>query len=92
MCSLTAVSEDLLFDVPESLSPRVAWLRQHGLILEHRTDLCEEEIDCGATPWVCRIAKESGCFAPNEIGGGNTEEDAIWDFCMNSGIKHYNLP
>jgi hypothetical protein len=77
------------------LSPRLAWLEKHGLETEHVCDEPFESPETGRdiTPWVCRSRARrmnGGHFAPNEIGGGMTEDEACADFALAAGIKLWN--
>jgi len=80
-----------LFDTPESLSPRLAWMRKHKLETMRNPSPKAED---GESPWVCRVIKtaesKSGLWWPNEIAGGDTEEQACEQFAMNRGLKHWN--
>lgn len=85
-----------LFTLAESLSPRLKWQREHDLVIEE-THCAGESPETGEEipAWVCRVRvprMPSGLYCPNEIGGGDTAEEAIVDFCQNSGVKHYSLP
>ena len=91
-----------LFDVPESLSPKLKWMARNGLETQHFPEaegVDEDEFGNDVFAWVCRkkspegfIATDRTTWSPNSIGGGATEEDAICDYCHNSGTPHYSLP
>lgn len=78
---------DMLFDVPECLSPKLAWLKKHGL---------ETAFDAGwqdkSEAWSCYPKGMKGELTPHNCGLGETEEEAILSFCENIGVKHYSLP
>lgn len=80
-----------LFPIPESLSPKLAWLRANGLRAEFdpRFDGTEESPETGETvyPWLC--GKLDG--EPERYGVGMTDEDAIWDYCRKNDLTHYSL-
>jgi hypothetical protein len=77
-------------------SPRLAWMKRHGLETEFYPEavgMTEDEFGNDVFPWVCRLAKPrltSGTYCPKEIGGGETEHDAIADFAKNAGLKLWN--
>jgi hypothetical protein len=85
-----------LFKVETVLSPRLAWLKRHGLETEHIPEGGRECPETGdeIPNWVCRVilpAERMGChYRPNEIGGGDTEEEACADFAVNAGIRLWN--
>lgn len=85
-----------LFDIPVSLSPKLKWLEKHGLEIEHFPDVVagQECAETGDTiyPWSCHIKKPEGSlYAGSQIGTGATEEEAIIDYCHNSGTPHYSV-
>lgn len=85
---------DALFPLPDSPSPKLQWIRKHGLVTEYYPEtvgLDEDEFGNDVFPWVCRVIKTDSIYSPREIGGGQTEEEAIIDFCTNSGTPHYSL-
>ena len=73
---------DELFEVPEQLSPRLKWMKRHGIYTDH----------CG------QIAKHVSwkAYVLNERGGidlssyGETEHEAIADLAIRLGIKLWN--
>jgi hypothetical protein len=89
------MSEELLpfQESLESLSPKILWIQKHNLIVE-ATNAKGESPESGEDipAWVCRIDKGPGeTYLTKEIGGGETPEEAMLDFCQNSGIMHYTL-
>lgn len=81
-------------ELPESLSPKLAWLRKHGLTIEHIpefdsfTKSPETGLQC--YPWLCGIKHaEFGWAAP--LGVGTSEEEAIVDYCWKADIPHYSI-
>lgn len=89
-----------LFPVEVSLSPKLKWLDKNGLETQHYPEahgIDEDEFGNDVFEWVCRKKLPEGfhitertTWSPNSIGGGETEEDAICDYCQNSGTPHYN--
>lgn len=65
---------DSLFDIPVSLSPRLAWLERHCLTLRKRTD---------AIGYECALDAEN-------FGRGETEDEACIDFCLKTKLQHYS--
>ena len=84
-----------LFDIPESLSPKLKWLGTHGLITRYDPELgdCPESPETGNTcyPW---IVTQAGVveFDQFTLGSGRTEEEAIINYCEKTGTPHYSLP
>lgn len=74
---------DELIPIPESLSPRLAWLKAHGL----RTQIDDlprcYKGPATTQPWVCHNGTKIDC------GFGDTEADAIFDYCQKFGVKHW---
>jgi len=65
-----------LFEIPESPSPKLVWLKKHRLSLnfiEHSQD------------WMCCNAGYTW------QGRGKTEDEAILDYCERHGLKHWTL-
>ncbi len=79
-----------LFEVPESLSPKLKWMRAHGLVTEFDEELVHmpESPETGETcyPWVCY-----SCVDDMAYGFGESEEDAIADACSRLGLVHYSF-
>ena len=75
-------------------SPKLRWLKQHGLVTlqpEHGGTECPEtgeEIPI----WVCRTPEPSfgWCWRPCDIGGGDTEQEACAHVAIQRGIKLWN--
>ena len=85
-------------DMPESLSPKVAWLRANNLTtcLDRGWTLTiqkKEHPEEGNElhPWSC-YSLAFNPENPTEPGFGATEDDAIISFCGKHGLKHYSLP
>lgn len=82
-------------DLLESPSPKLAWLRKHGLITKYDKELeaCPESPETGDTcyPWIVTQADvmELDQFC---LGSGQTEEEAILNYCEKTGTRHYSLP
>lgn len=64
-----------LFEIPESLSPRLKWLRDHGLTLT-----C-----ISAGKWECSLDEEN-------VGTGQTPDEACIDFCLKTKMPHWATP
>lgn len=87
-----------LFPVPESLSPKLAWLKKHGLMTHFDVDLINlpESLETEDTcyPWICS-KRDSDPFAyragASIIGVGVTEEEAIIDYCQKNDLKHWGI-
>lgn len=81
-------------ELPESLSPKLAWLRKHGLETRFDPELadCPESPETGDTcyPWIVTQANvlEIDQFT---LGVGATEDEAIIDYCRKTETLHYSL-
>ena len=62
-----------LFDLPVSLSARLAWLERHGLTLT--------KLESGR--YQCALDEET-------FARGEDEEEAVVNFCVKTGLPHYN--
>jgi hypothetical protein len=71
-----------LFEFPVTLSPRLAWMRLHGV------DVIRSAAPQPGAVWFCRRA---GMDPTNTVGAGDTDNDAIYDWCEKTGIKHWSL-
>lgn len=78
---------DFLFDAPVVLSPRLAWMEKHG-VETHRANATGE----GGSTWVCRKIRPrlESLWTSSEIGGGETEDEALAAFAMHAGLKLWN--
>jgi hypothetical protein len=79
---------EFLFDVKETLSPRLAWMRKHGVML-HATGYngtSEEAGDCDGEPEpFCAIVNGGEKF--NDFACGQTENEALALLAKNKGWK-----
>ena len=86
-----------LFTVPESLSPKLEWLRKH--CLETAFDAgwtadMQESPETGETlhPYSCYRSDLKGEVNFHTAGLGATEEEAILDFCAkHPEVKHWTI-
>jgi len=90
---------DTLFEIPEQLSPRLAWIKEHQVRTHHKPGTDPETSYW--LPWSAWLPKhdfsptERGCFAlayEHFVGYGLTEEDAIIDLAKVEKIKLWNQP
>ena len=88
-----AMADDLFPNLPETLSPKLSWLRKHGLVTSLDDDLDElfESPETGdiCFPWLC--GKKDGDLCAENTGGGRTEDEAILNYCEKTGTKHWSL-
>lgn len=75
-------------------SPRLAWMKRHNLETERIPEGgpgCESpETGDDIPAWVCRVKKQNPNFSTycdREIGGGDTEDEAIQQWALNAGIR-----
>lgn len=93
------MSADELFPTPETLSPRLVWMRRHEIKTLHRDDLPEK-----AGQWEAYIGDYQTAvdktindtearFYPDEspyLAWGETEEDAVLELAKNNQWKLWN--
>lgn len=76
-------------------NPRLAWLKKHNLALMKQEEGGKEHPDSGEIIplWVCLAVKPtmpSGLYAPRDIGGGGTADEACVGLAINRGIPLWN--
>lgn len=85
-----------LFQIEESLSPRLAWIKEHQIRTHHQPSMEEEE-----SPWTAWLPMhdwdetQSGCFSDefeNDVGYGRTKDEAMADLCIKCGFTHWSEP
>lgn len=83
------MNTELFADLPETPSPKLAWLRKHNLKTWF-TDHMEE----GEMPWACckREDADKGDIHPDNCGIGYDEDEAILSYCHVARLTHYSLP
>lgn len=69
MISLLIDVMDLLFTIPESLSPRMKWMREHDV----HTRICNDEED----PWTAWTGEEAEAIPAGRFSVGVDENQAI---------------
>lgn len=67
---------DTLFDLPDSPSPRLEWMRRHGLLVGAGND--------------GRIYVYRSVSHTRIAGCGDTELEALTDFAINNNLKLWN--
>jgi len=87
------MTTDDMFPEARSLSPRLAWLQNEKLCtFKTAAEWVGMEVpETGdiVPRWVCR--KETGLQHSNHFGGGDTEDEAIFDYCAKAGTNHWSL-
>lgn len=75
-------------------SPRLAWLKKHGLEIAHTGNMAGLEDDFGdeIPLWVCRVVGkgENELYGPCEIDGGDTADEACANLAKARGIPLWN--
>lgn len=83
-------------DLPEVLSPRLAWMRRHKVITFHSMPWSDDDSLWFATfdsgEWKYEnpadyFAQECGKWGDHRCGMGETEDEAILELC-----KHHDAP
>lgn len=82
------MTEQLLLDVPQQLSPRLAWMRDHGVTTRKLPDEwsnseCPETGEWIST-WQATEEDSKGWY------GGDTEDEAIVALAKAKGLKLWN--
>lgn len=70
-----------LFEVPEVLSPRLKWMREHGVAVTQ----CRAE-DGLETEWIASLRDERNHY---RSGRGATEAEAVEDLAGKMGFVNY---
>lgn len=94
MSATIDVSEGLLFPVFETLSPRMAWMRQHRIttwrtVSEIVGETSPETGDEIAAWYAARLGREAGMIQ-GPVCGGTTETDAITELAVKLRLKLWN--
>lgn len=71
------MNPDLLFDVPEQLSPRLAWMKKHNIRIN------ENLVSGGDCAFSAYMSGQPDC----EVSYGKTEDDALQNLCIQYGLK-----
>lgn len=86
-----------LFQVSEKLSPRLEWIRLHGIVIYRSAPKgAPVEYMIGMQVWWPGLsgadffAEEAAMYSDARMGTGSNERDAIWNFCRKNKIKHYD--
>ena len=74
-----------LFDIPESLSPRLRWLIKHKI----HTFKSGNAEDFDGEPWSAWQAENKNDL-PSDYETGATEDDAIAKWARQNGVKLWN--
>lgn len=83
-----------LFNLPETLSPRLQWMQDHK-VRTHHQPLMDEE-GTGWTAWLPEHdwdATHPDCYNPefeDSVGMAANKEDAIMDMAIKNNIKLWN--
>ena len=79
---------EMLFDVPEQLSPRLAWMRKHGVTLRATgyNGTSEDADDCDGEPEPFYACIDSDVRDTN-CAGGQTENEALAKLAQKKGWK-----
>ena len=90
-------------DLPEVLSPRLAWVRKHGVVTLYFDEMHrfgdDDKWMAGLAPGVVGkdniaqfLCEECGRNGDMTTGHGATEEEAMEDLAMKHEIPHWSLP
>ena len=92
---------DELFEIPESLSPRLQWIELHHPRIKPSEDALLYHRHTTKDKLCAWLPKNDGYFeeddeptgGPDNIGScgfGDTEDDALRDLCRVTGTKHWS--
>jgi hypothetical protein len=76
-----------LFDIPETLSPRLRWIREHK-VRTHHAPWCEDEPWSAWTP--ANESPEGLPMDPEACGYCMTEDEAIVELAKKLNLKLWN--
>lgn len=83
-----------LFEIPPSLSPRLAWIKKHDLTIRHDSKIqpdAEDEFSGERLyPFEVFVGKFPGTFAGNRSAWGDSEDEALVAWAKSHGIKLWN--
>lgn len=78
-------------------SPRLAWMKRHGIItLHHRSEYVDPTWFAGRMVWwpgltgVDFFAEETALNGDSRIGQGETEDEALVALAARAGLKHWS--
>jgi hypothetical protein len=77
--------KELLFDIPETLSPRLRWLNKHG-IQTYKSPY----VEAGDEPWAAWQGELTEAINADTLATGETEDEAIVNYCKRNGIQLWN--
>ena len=87
---------DTLFDIPESPSPRLKWMRDNQIRIIHNGDVSpgdEDEWGNRLSPFCATKSKPGNLvFADHVTGWGDTEDEAIVELAKKLSIPLWNEP
>lgn len=84
-----------LFDIPETLSPKLAWMRDNNCITMRDmsgwvADFRDPKFNSVSSHdyFMERLGYEGD---PSSVGYGNTEDEAILDLCIKTKTPHWTI-
>lgn len=80
---------DTLFDLPDSPSPRLEWMRRHGVMTEYISDDPTGEFN----GWCAHYADDDPYKSPFPWlgwGYGENELEALTEFAIKNNLKLWN--
>ena len=84
---------EMLFDVPEQLSPRLAWMKRHHVktqFFKQNKIGDKDEFGNDNWPWYAFDETSEENLFGRELCGGATEDDAIAEFARRNKLKMWN--
>lgn len=82
-----------LFEIPESLSPRAAWIKKHKIEFLHCPEhdgRNEDEFGHELYPWNCWSPSFDEPPYPRFVGQGMTQDDAIAEWAKFHRVRLWN--
>jgi ethanolamine utilization protein EutQ (cupin superfamily) len=75
-----------LFDIPESESPRLKWMKKHGI----KTFCSGKAQDFDGKPWNCWTGDLCEAMESNTLAIGETEADTIAAWAKINNVRLWN--
>lgn len=75
-----------LFNIPPTLSPRLAWIKKHGVTIHCSKLLTDDDLE----KYAAYIGDETEAIRSGRVGFGQTEDEALVDLAKLLGVPLWN--